>query len=238
MLAQNESKIIDDMLQSILQGKYKEHDRFPSENELAIYYNVPRINVRKAFLKLEDMGYIYSKQGKGRFLKPEKQQIELHLNASSSFSEKMKEAGHDLETQNLGYVKVPYDSKIYANLQVEPDEEVFMISRLHLIDLQPIALHISYVAKSVFPQIERDGDGIQSMFSYYADHGFTEFSSDKSYVSISFPTSIECSLFDCTPLVPLLVVESDCTETNQNKVLEYTKIIYRSDYFSYVIAGE
>ena len=223
MLAQNETKIIDDMLQSILQGKYKEHDRFPSENDLAIYYNVPRINVRNAFLKLEDMGYIYSKQGKDRFLKPEKQQIELHLNASSSFSEKMKEAGHDLETQNLGYVKVPYDSQIYANLRVEPDEEVFMISRLHLIDLQPIALHISYVAKSVFPQIERDGDGIQSMFSYYADHGFTEFSSDKSYVSISFPTSIECSLFDCEPLVPLLVVESDCTETNQNKILEYTK---------------
>ena len=238
MLAQNESRITDDMLQSIRQGQYKEHDRFPSENELAIYYNVPRINVRKAFLKLEDMGYIYSKQGKGRFLKPEKQQIELHLTGGSSFSEKMKDAGHDLETQNLGYIKVPYDSKLYANLQVEPDEEVFMISRLHLIDLHPIALHISYVAKSVFPQIERDGDSIQSMFSYYADHGFTEFSSDKSYVSISFPTSVESSLFDCASLVPLLVVESDCRETNQNKVLEYTKIIYRSDYFSYVIEGE
>ena len=118
-----------------------------------------------------------------------------------------------------------------------PDEEVFKISRLHLIEAQPIALHISYVAKSVFPQIERDGDNIQSMFSYYAEQGFTDFSSDKSYVSISFPTSVECSLFECAPLVPLLVVESDCIETNQNKVLEYTKIIYRSDYFSYVIAA-
>lgn len=238
MLAQNESMITEDMLQSIRQGQYKEHDRFPSENELAMYYNVPRINVRKAFLKLEDMGYVYSKQGKGRFLKPEKPQIELHLTGSSSFSEKMRKAGHDLETQNLDVLKVPYDPKLYANLQVEKDEEVFMISRLHLIDLQPIALHISYVAKSVFPQIERDGNKIQSMFSYYADHGFTDFSSDKSYVSISFPTSVECSLFDCAPLVPLLVVESDCVETNQNRVLEYTKIIYRSDYFSYVIAGE
>ena len=226
------------MLQSIRQGKYKDHDRFPSENELAIYYNVPRISVRKSLLKLEDMGYIYSKQGKGRFLKPEKRQIELHLTGGSSFSEKMIEAGHDLETRNLGCVKIPYAPKIYANLQVDPAEDVFKITRLHLIDAQPIALHISYVAKSVFSQIERDGAGIQSMFSYYADQGFTDFASDKSYVRISFPTGEECSLLDCAPLVPLLVVESDCIETNQNKVLEYTKIVYRSDSFSYVIASE
>ena len=238
MLTGNESRILDDMLRSISQGKYKEHDRLPSENELANYYNVPRINAEKVFLEMEDMGVIYSKQGKGRFLKPEKQKIELHLTGSSSFSEKMKAAGYNLEIQNLGYVKVPYDSKIYAKLQVESDEEVFMISRLYLIESQGVALHISYDAKSVFPNIEREGDNIQSMSAYYTEQGFIDFSSGKSTVSISFPTSIERSLFNCSRLVPLLVVENNCVETNQNKVLEYTKIIYRSDYFSYVIENE
>lgn len=235
MLTGIESRILDDMLQSISQGKYKAHDRLPSENELANYYNVPRINAEKVFLKMEDMGFIYSKRGKGRFLKPEKQRIELYLTGSSSFSGKMKAAGYNLEIQNLGYVKVPYDSKIYANLQVESDEEVFMISRLYLIESQGVALHISYVAKSVFPNIERDGDSIQSMSAYYADQGFMDFSRGKNYISISFPTSIERSLFNCSRLVPLLVVENNCTEINQNKILEYTKIIYRSDHFSYVI---
>ncbi|MCZ2259163.1 GntR family transcriptional regulator [Sporosarcina sp. G11-34] len=238
MLAQIESQMVDNLLQAIGRGDYKEHGRFPSENELAVSYDIPRINARKALLKLEDMGYIYSKQGKGRFLKPEKLQIELHLTGSTSFSEKMKSAGHDLETQNLGYVKVPYDAKVYSKLRVQQADEVFKISRLHSVNKQPIALHISYVAKSVFPQIERDGDHIQSMFAYYGDQGFTDFASNESHVSISFPTSVESSLFECASLVPLLVVESDCIETNQDNVLEYTKLIYRSDFFNYVLAAE
>jgi len=234
----DESLIIDDILQDIVQGKYKANDQFPSENELANHYQVPRIKVRNAYLKLEDMGYIYSQQGKGRFLKPKLQQIELHLSGSSSFSEKMKRAGYELETKNIGCEKIVYDPKIYANLQVGQDEEVFKISRLRIIDGQPLALHISYVAKSVFPQIEIEGNSIQSMFFYYADKGFTDFFSSKSYVSISFPTSVERSLLECTSLVPLFILQSDCVDAKQKNVLEYTKIIYRSDSFTYVIANE
>ena len=111
------------------------------------------------------MGYIYSKQGKGRFLTPKKHQLKLNLTGSKSFSEAMRQAGRDLETQNLGYVKVPYDEKIYSKLQDGQDDEVIKISRLHIVDEHPTALHISYVSKSVFPKIERDGDNIQSMFS-------------------------------------------------------------------------
>lgn len=236
MLIREDTQILDDLLRTILQGKFNEHEKLPSENELVAYYNSPRMNIRKALLKLEDMGYIYSKQGKGRYLKPKKKQIELHLTGSSSFNEKMEKAGHRLKTQNLGYVKMPYDEKIYRKLQVE--EDVFKVSRLHYIDDEPAVLHISYVAKAVLPEIEKHGDDIQSMFAYYAKQGFTDFTSTKSNVSISLPTSIECSLFGCSPLVPLLVVENDCKEKTENKVLEYRKMIYRSDCFSYVITGE
>ncbi|KAB2329386.1 GntR family transcriptional regulator [Cytobacillus depressus] len=238
MAEQIELMIIDNLIQEIVQGKYKANDQFPSENELADHYGVPRIKVRNAFLKLEDMGYLYSKQGKGRFLKPKQRQIELHLTGSSSFSEKMKQAGYDLKTQNLGCEKIVYDPKIYACLNVEQNDDVYKISRLRIIDGLPIALHVSYVAKSVFPQIESDGAYIQSMFAYYEEKGFTSFLSSKSNVSISFPTNVERSLFDCAPLVPLFVLQSDCIDANQHTVLEYTKIIYRSDSFTYVITAE
>lgn len=238
MTEQIELMIIDDLIQEIVQGNYQANDQFPSENELADQYGVPRIKVRNAFLKLEDMGYLYSKQGKGRFLKPKQRQIELHLTGSSSFSEKMKQANYELETQNLGCEKIAYDPKIYRNLNVRQDDEVFKISRLRIIDGVPIALHISYVAKSIFSQIEYDGACIESMFSYYAEQGYTDYLSSKSHVKISFPTNVERSLLDCAPLVPLFILESDCIDAKQRNVLEYTKIIYRSDSFTYVIAAD
>ncbi|MFJ7933965.1 GntR family transcriptional regulator [Sporosarcina sp. NPDC096371] len=238
MAEQIELMIIDDLIEEIVQGKYHANNQFPSENELAKRYDVPRIKVRNAFLKLEDMGYLYSKQGKGRFLKPKKRQIELHLTGSSSFSEKMERAGYDLKTQNLGCEKIAYDPKIYASLNVPEDEEVYKISRLRIIDGLPIALHNSYVAKSTFPQIEQDGDGIQSMFAYYAKQGFTDFLSSKSHVSISFPTNTERTLLECAPFVPLFVLQSDCIDAKRHTGLEYTKIIYRGDSFTYILTSE
>ena len=59
--------------------------------------------MKNALSKLEDMGHIYSKRGKGRLIKPEKHQRELNLTGSKSFSEAMKQAGHELVTQNPGY---------------------------------------------------------------------------------------------------------------------------------------
>ena len=239
MIEQIELKIIDDLIAEITKGKYHTNERLPSENELADQYHVPRIKVRNALLKLEDMGYLYSVQGKGRFIKPKQRQIELHLSGSSSFSEKMKQAGYQLETQNLGCEPIDYDPKIYGNLNVGQQDEVFKISRLRLIDGVPIALHISYVAKSVFPNIAKEGASIESMFSFYAEHGYIDYFSSKSLVSIAFPTKFERDLFKCAPLVPLFVLESDCIDAEQRNVLEFTKIIYRSDSFTYVIpAGD
>jgi len=237
MALDDELMIVDDLIQAIVQGKYQANDRFPSENELADQYKVPRIKVRNAFLKLEEMGYIYSQQGKGRYLKDKQKQIELHLTGSKSFSEKMISAGYEFESINVNCERIAYHPRIYSILKVLPEDEVFKISRLRKIEGKPIALHSSYVAKSTFPNIEQDGGQLSSMFTYYRQNGFTEFTSSDSYLSISFPTNEERSILECTSLVPLLIVESDCIALLQNKVLEYTKIIYRSDSFRYAITS-
>lgn len=233
-----ELMIVDDLIQAIVQGKYQANERFPSENELADHYKVPRIKVRNAFLKLEEMGYIYSQQGKGRYLKDKQQKIELHLTGSKSFTEKMLNAGYSFESKNISCEKISYHPRIYSALHVEPKDEVFKISRLRIIEGKPIALHSSYVAKANFPSIDQNGSELISMFAYYRKNGFTQFTSSSTHLSISFPTSEERLILECPHLVPLLIVESDCVAVPQNKVLEYTKIIYRSDFFRYAITPE
>ena len=230
-----ELMIVDDLMEAIVQGKFKKNKRLPSETELTDYYKVPRIKVRNAFLKLEEMGYIYSKQGKGRFLKEKHQQVELHLTGSTSFTEKMLNAGFTLETKNISCENIAYHPRIYKTLQLSEDAEVFKISRLRLLEGRPIALHSSYLAKSTFPHIEQEGKELKSIFAYYRQMGFTEFTSGESQLSISFHTREERTILECPVLVPLLIVESNCIAVPQNKVLEYTKIMYRSDSFNYFI---
>lgn len=55
MIEDVEQMIVDDLLKSIMQDQFQENERLPSENELANLYKVPRIKIRNALLKLEEM---------------------------------------------------------------------------------------------------------------------------------------------------------------------------------------
>ncbi|MDK2788870.1 MAG: GntR family transcriptional regulator [Epulopiscium sp.] len=231
----NETEIIDQLIFDIQANKYNLNDKLPSENELADRYKVPRITVRKAYERLQEMGYIYSKQGIGRFLKNRQRQINLVLSGDVSFSKKMEDMGYKFESQNIFCEEIDYDEKIFNFLGVDKSDRVFKIGRLRIIDDKPLALHISHVAKSVFNDIDKVGKNIKSMFAYYNSKGYCEFYSNKSILSVSFPTKYERQILDCSNLIPLLILISGCIDKKTNRVLEYTKILYRTDYFKYVI---
>jgi GntR family transcriptional regulator len=193
------------------------------------------MTVRNAFTKLDERGYIYSKQGKGRYLKGESMQIQLHLTGKVSFTDKMKQLGYDIETKNIYCKKIKFDPAIYQILHANEKDNVYKIGRLRYINGEPIAIHNSFVSESKFPMIKEDGSSIQSMFAYYRKLGYKDFSSRKTLLSIAFPTSDEQQLLDCKSMVPLIVVESDCMDRHSKEVLEHTKILYRSDRFKYDI---
>ena len=60
-------KLMSELKQKIVDGTYQSGDKMPSENELAVVYQVSRHTVRKALAILEHEGYIYAVHGKGTF---------------------------------------------------------------------------------------------------------------------------------------------------------------------------
>lgn len=231
-----EAQIIDDIMHKIVLRSIKHGEKLPSENELAKKYKVPRMTVRNALTKLEERGYIYSKQGKGRYLKEESVQIQLHLTGKASFTDKMKQAGYKLKTENIICEKIAYSEQIYKSLGIEVEEDVYKVGRIRYINGEPIAIHYSFVSKKMFPKIIEAGPKIESMFAYYRELGYKNFTSKKSLLSITFPTLDEQQLLSCKSMVPLILVENDCIDIASNKVLEHTKILYRSDKFKYDIS--
>jgi len=78
----------------------------------------------------------------------------------------MLDTGRELVTKNVLFERILYDKKIYMELEIDKDDEVFKIGRLRIIDNKPSAIHISYLAKSRFKDIAKDGKSIESIFSY------------------------------------------------------------------------
>lgn len=230
-----EDRIRDRLIGDILNGTYRWGEKIPSENSLAQEYRVPRMTVRKALLTLEDMGYIYSRQGQGRFLRDRQEKIPLNLTGEVSFTSKLKEAGFNLETSTVSRPLKHKDVKIIATLGCGETDTVYAIERLRIVNGRPIAIHISYLSESLFPDISQEGDNIESLFAYFQERGYASFRASRSTMSVSLPTMDEQSLLACPPLVPLLVMEAYTMDGATDKILQFTRILYRSDVFQYEV---
>ena len=231
----SEQEIVDKIVYEIHTCKYGTNEKLPSENEMADSLGVPRITVRKAYKRLQEMDYIYARQGIGSFVKDRFKQIKLVLSGDVSFSKKMKDMGVNLVTKNIFCTEIDYNKNIYEFLGVEKGVRVFKIGRLRFIDQKPMALHISYVADSVFYNIAEDGKSITSMFEYYRSQGYGRFDSTTSTLSVQFPSPYERRILKCPNLIPLLVLESGCIDRETGRVLEQSRIVYRSDCFTYLV---
>ncbi|MDQ0206974.1 GntR family transcriptional regulator [Alkalicoccobacillus murimartini] len=228
MQANDESVVYDELLKLINTNRMAAGERMPSENELAETYQVPRMTVRKAYQQLENRGYVMSVKGKGRFLKEESRPIKLHLSGSESFTDKMIAAGYDLRTEVFQSGEHPHPAR--ADYFSGP---AYNISRLRLINDEPIAIHHSFLNMEMFPTIQEDAASISSMFSYYRACGYSNFENGKSLLSIQFPTADEQKRLHCSGVVPLIKLESSTIDGDSGNVLEYTHILYRGDKFTY-----
>ena len=66
------SQIIERFIQEIEAGVYLPNTPLPSYASLARSYSVSKSTIFKAFHALSKEGYLYTKQGKGAFINPEK----------------------------------------------------------------------------------------------------------------------------------------------------------------------
>lgn len=228
-------EIVDKFIFDMRSGVYEPDDKLPSENEVAARFRVPRMTARKAYKTLQDLGYIYARQGKGSFVKNRLRQIPLVLSGSVSFSRKMIELGYDYHSRNIGCEEIPPSRTMYSLLGAQDEDRVFRIGRLRFVDQKPIALHYSYVSERIFDDIARVGHRITSIFDYYQSKGYTELASRRTELSVAFPSKAERELLACSSLIPLLVLESGCIDRRSGQVLELTRSLYRSDFFTYVI---
>lgn len=234
-MRETEDLIIDKCIKWIDKGTYKPNKKLPSENELADKLEVPRMVVRRAYERLDLMGYSYSKQGKGRFVRSRKNKISLILSGRESFTDKIEGLGHKLDTRLISVKKIDYNEDVYNALVAEPQDTVYRISRLRIVNNEPMAIHTSYVSANIFPQLIKDSEKIKSMFEYHARQGYTNLISSSSILYIAYPSAKERKLLNCQALVPLLRLESSCIDKDTGRVLEYTVIKYRGDCFDYVI---
>ncbi|MBV1684104.1 GntR family transcriptional regulator [Eubacterium callanderi] len=118
-------KIANDIIEKINVGFFKVGDMIPSEHELAQNYQISRATIRKAMDILIHEGWIYSVQGKGKFVKTNYKDI-YSFNYKDIYSVNT-EVDH---VKLLGVNIIEPTKHLIYHLHIAPEKKVITIQRL------------------------------------------------------------------------------------------------------------
>lgn len=164
-------KVQEFILNKIKEDGLKPGDALPTESELEEALGVSRTTVRTALSILRQRGIITQHRGRGTFVA--RLTVEEHLSSLMSFTEYAALEGHVASSIVLSCDLILPDEMVRQKLQIEK-ELVLKLSRLRLMDGEPIQISTSYLPKYALNAMhgwEEQDFGVISLYAFLESRG-------------------------------------------------------------------
>lgn len=218
--------LILDLVESLQVG-----DSLPSERTLSREWEVARMTVRAAVDELVREGFLVRRHGSGTYVAEPKVTQQPGM---TSFSWDMRERGLEPGSRTLATSTVSAGARLGRRLKVSPEAEVLVFRRLRLADGIPMALETLHVPHALVPGLS--GEDLEG-------HSFYDLLSRQYQVTVATgiqtiePTVTnqeESELLEVPVHSPALLFEVT-TETDDGRVTEFTRAVYRGDRYRITI---
>ena len=222
-----------EILRSKIENEMTPNDKMLSERGICEQYGVSRTTVRLAMAELEHMGYIYKRHGKGTFVAALNKNSQ-NLMDSYSFTDHMKEQGKNPSTKVLSFETLESTNYFAENLGISPGEKMIKITRLRLADELPMMLERTYLPMKSFSGLTEDMVTKKPLYEIFRENYSEIIKVADEEFSAGLLSDREAQLLE----VP---VDSAClkllrtTYNNDNRVIEFTLSVARSDKFVYKV---
>ncbi|MFL2101236.1 trehalose operon repressor [Desemzia sp. FAM 23991] len=220
-----------DLEADILNQRYKPGELLPSENKLAVNYNVSRETIRKALVLLLESGYIQKQQGKGSIVLDVKR-FNFPVSGLTSYKELQETqhiTGKTILTANQRQLLPKH---VIQQLGMPADTEVHYIERQRQVDGECVILDKDYLMTSIIPQIP-DKEAENSLYRYIEDGlGLTIGYAQKEF-TVEPITKDDKLLMDLHNDSHVVVVRST-VYLEDTRFFQYTESRHRLDKFRFV----
>lgn len=160
-------QIYERIYQKIASGDWRPGAQIPPELDLARWYGVGRVTVRRAIDDLVHDRLLVRRRAKGTFVAEGK--IERRLVDVESFTSRMEALGREARARVLAVDRVPATRSMAQALKVPPESPLVAVTRLRLANGDPLAIETSTLSLDRFPGFDEiDFEGV-SMYRLLAD---------------------------------------------------------------------
>lgn len=218
------------LVAEIVSGRYRSHQRLPSERELANRFRVSRMTVRQALMELMREGTIYTRVGKGTFVAEPK--IDQQLRALTGFCQDVRARGGRPGSRVLEARVIPATPDIAAALRVSPDAEIILLSRVRLADDIPLAVETAYLPFARFPLLLHHDFSVESLYSVLEQEYGLHLTQAEQSIEAALANAREIELLQLTPPAAVLKMRR-LTLNGNGEPVEYVLSTYRGDRFKF-----
>ena len=224
------ARIREALRAGILNGNFRTDERLPSEKDLMASNGVSRITVRHALGELEKEGVIYRISGKGSYVaKPRAVQ---DLNTLQGFGESMSRLGFQTINRLISLTTLPAPNDVASQLGLPGGTPISEIRRVRYVDQEPVSLDVTYVSTELGERLSREDLVKRDIFAILeGDYRIALGHADMSISTLAAPLSLT-EFLNVEPGAPILYLER-LTHAKDGRPLEFDRIYYRGDSFSY-----
>lgn len=149
-------KIRNAIRDAIAQGAYSPGDLLPSETDLAMRYSTTRSTVVHALQQLVYEGLVERRRGIGSFVARPALSTTLDTHRLGYFEQDVFSSGKGLEFEVINFAKAAVDERVRQELRLRPEEPIFRLQRVRLVDGDPIAFELRYLPALIAVQLTHD----------------------------------------------------------------------------------
>lgn len=164
-------QVIDDLRESIEDGRFTAGQRIPSEIELSECYSVSRITIRRAIEELSNDGYLVKKQGKGTYVTGAGQREKLRQTGPiKNFTDICSSTGKTPGVRGASFETVRADRDDAAALGINPGDNILKLTRARTVDGAPVVYETILFPKDAFAFLEDEYDDDELIFDTISRH--------------------------------------------------------------------
>jgi GntR family transcriptional regulator len=219
--------VIDSINGYIKNHNLKPGDQIPSEPQLTRLLNVSRATVRMAIQELVNAGVLEKAQGKGTFVRPPMNGIDI--NEFLSFSTWAKKMGLKSRSIVARFEKVDSPTHdVVEGLELNPGDSVWVIERHRYIDDEATLLETTYIPHKLFNNFEGKRLAKESIYDVFEGYGFHYLTGQERILPTAL-TKREADFFGAKENDPAIILIKKMKHYTQ--VVEYTKAIFKKGKF-------
>lgn len=210
----------------IIKNKMKPHTKLPSERDMCDMWNFNRTTLRSAIKRLVIEGKLYQIEGSGTYVAEPK--IIRNLQDLKSMSEFIEERHLNLTSKVISFDIIEAYKRITKKLHVTLGHKVYVLTRLRLIEEEPVAIEISFLDYERFKNLDEYDFSVTSLYSVIENKYNVYISRGEEKIGISYATDYEAKLLGIKENQPVFYVTGIIYD-GENRPVEYIKSIIRPD---------